>query len=178
MRRARSSPVAVLLGAGVGLGVLLLTVALLEQKGQLGGFFERGDARMYWLTGRDLFGTGNGFAALGRASEVPYRYGRMGLPLAAWLLAAGQPQLVGSTLIAVNVVAIAAVAGLAALLIEEYGGHPATAVSGAARAGTAAAHDERRGRAADGRADPRSRTYSITRVIGAAPGGSWRTPSS
>ncbi len=119
---------AVLLGAGVGLGVLLLTVALLEQKGQLGGFFERGDARMYWLTGRDLFGTGNGFAALGRASEVPYRYGRMGLPLAAWLLAAGQPQLVGSTLIAVNVVAIAAVAGLAALLIEEYGGHPATAV--------------------------------------------------
>ena len=51
---------AALLFAGVGLGVLLLTAAFLQRRGQL-LFFERGDARMYWYTGRDLFGGGNGF---------------------------------------------------------------------------------------------------------------------
>jgi hypothetical protein len=83
---------------------------------------------MYWLTARDLFGAGDGFAALGRASEVPYRYGRVGLPFAGWALALGQPPLVGTSLVVVNVVALAAVAGLSAMLIAEYGGHPATAV--------------------------------------------------
>jgi hypothetical protein len=128
MRRLRIPQVAVLLFAGVALGVVLLTVTFLLRRGQLGLFFERGDARMYWLTARDLFGGGDGFAALGRAPEVPYRYGRIGLPFAGWVLAFGQPALVGSGLIAVNVVALAAVAGLSALLIAEYGGHPATAV--------------------------------------------------
>jgi hypothetical protein len=128
MRRLRIPQTAVLLFAGVALGVVLLTVALLLRTGQLGLFFERGDARMYWLTARDLFGAGDGFAALGRASEVPYRYGRVGMPFAGWVLAFGQPQLVGSGLIAVNVLALAAVAGLSAVLIAEYGGHPATAV--------------------------------------------------
>ncbi len=128
MRRLRIPQTAILLFVGVALGVLLLTIAFVLRQGELGLFFERGDARMYWLTGRDLFGSGHGFAALGRVSEVPYRYGRVGLPLAGWVLAFGQPHLVGSGLIAVNVVAIAAVAGLSAMLIAEYGGHPATAV--------------------------------------------------
>jgi hypothetical protein len=128
MRRARISPVAALLGGGVGLGVVLLTAFFLVRKGQVGGFFERSDARMYWLTGRDLFGRGRGFAGIGLPSDVPYRYGRIGLPLAGWLLAFGQPQLVGGTMIAVNVVALAAVAALSAMVIEEYGGNPATAV--------------------------------------------------
>jgi hypothetical protein len=106
----------------------LLTIASLRTKGQLGRFFARGDARMYWLSARDLFGTGHGFAALGRAPEVPYRYGRVGLPLLAWVLAFGQPHLVGTTLILVNVVALAAVPALAAMLIGEYGGNPVRAV--------------------------------------------------
>ena len=54
MRRLRIPQTAMLLFAGVGLGVLLLTVAFLVRRGQLGLFFERGDARMYWLTARDL----------------------------------------------------------------------------------------------------------------------------
>ena len=44
------------------------------------------------------------------------------------MLAFGRPQLVGTTLIVANVVALAAIAALAATLIADYGGNPATAV--------------------------------------------------
>ena len=122
------SEVAVLLFIGVAVGVGLLTMAFLRARGEVGQFFDRGDARMYWLTARDLFGTGRGFAALGRGSEVPYRYGRVGLPLLGWVLACGQPHLVGPTLLVVNVFALAAVPALSAVLIDEYGGNPVRAV--------------------------------------------------
>jgi len=92
-------------------------------------FFSSGDPRMFLLTTRDLFGAGHGFAALGRANEIPYRYGRMGLPLAAWLLAFGQPSLVGWTLIGVNLVAVAAVPALAVLVLNEYGAPPVAAAA-------------------------------------------------
>src|SRR5260370_40020981 len=48
----------------------------------------------------------------------------MGLPLLGWLLALGRPGLVGWTLIGVNLAAITAIPGLAALLLAEHRGAP------------------------------------------------------
>lgn len=87
-------------------------------------FFASGDPRFFLLTARDLFGTGHGFVKIAFASDIPYRYGRMGLPFVAWVLAFGQPGLVGWTLIGVNLVALAAIPGLAALLLSEHCGAP------------------------------------------------------
>ena len=72
---------------------------------------------------------GDGFAALGRATEVPYRFGRIGLPLTAWVLSLGRPESVPWWLITINIVSIAAIAGLAAVLLAEYGAPPARALS-------------------------------------------------
>src|SRR4249920_1790237 len=102
--KRRVPPVALLMSAGLGLGAAIIAIAALRTNGQA-QFFERGDARMFWLTAHDLFGTGHGFAELGRFTEIPYRYGRVGLPFVAWILALGQPGWVGITLITVNVVA-------------------------------------------------------------------------
>jgi hypothetical protein len=114
------------LSGATGAAVVVLAVTRLVTHGQ-SQFFATGDPRMFLLTARDLFGTGHGFAALGRASEIPYRYGRMGLPLLAWILALGRPALVGWTLIAVNLVALAAIPGLAALLLDDDGAPPRAA---------------------------------------------------
>jgi hypothetical protein len=87
-------------------------------------FLDSGDARFFHLTARDLFGTGHGIAALGFAKDIPYRYGRVGFPFVAWLLAFGRPGLVGWTLIGVNLAALAAIPGLAALLLAEHRAPP------------------------------------------------------
>ena len=117
--KRRVPPVALLMSAGLGIGAAIVVIAALAAHGQA-PFFERGDERLFWLTTRDLFGTGHGFAALGRTTQIPYRYGRAGLPFVAWLLALGHPGWVGVTLIAVNLVAIAAIPGLAATLLDGY----------------------------------------------------------
>src|SRR5258708_4033026 len=117
--KRRVPPVAFRASAGLGIGAAIVVITALQTHGQA-PFFDGGDERMFWLTTRDLFGTGHGFAALGRAAEIPYRYGRVGLPFVAWVLALGHPGWVGITLIAVNVVAIAAIPGLAATLLDGY----------------------------------------------------------
>jgi hypothetical protein len=126
IERKAVPPEAWLLSGGTAIALTTLAVMLVSSRGHL-QFFDSGDPRMFLLTARDLFGTGHGFAAAGRQSEIPYRYGRMGLPLLGWLLALGRPSLVGWTLIGVNLVALSAIPGLAATLLAEYDAPPAAA---------------------------------------------------
>jgi hypothetical protein len=126
MQRKPVPPVVWVLSGATAVSVVLLAAIQLHTYGQH-AFFDSGDPRLFFLTAHDLFGDGKGFAAVGRITEIPYRYGRMGLPLSGWLLAFGRPGLVGWTLIGVNLAALIAIPGLAALLLIEYGAPPAAA---------------------------------------------------
>jgi hypothetical protein len=126
MQRTPIPPVAWVLSGATGVAASALSIMRVVTRGQ-SQFFATGDPRLFLLTTRDLFGAGRGFAALGFASEIPYRYGRMGLPLLAWLLAFGQPALVGWTLIGINLVALTAIPGLAAIFLDESGASPSAA---------------------------------------------------
>jgi hypothetical protein len=128
MARKPVPPVVWLLTAATGVSMVVLTAMTLIRQGQH-PFFTAGDSRFFLVTARDLFGTGDGIARLGHATAIPYRYGRMGLPFAGWLLAFGRPGLVGGTLIAVNVAALTAIPGLAALLLDDNGAPPAAAAA-------------------------------------------------
>jgi hypothetical protein len=119
-------PMAWVLSGATGLALGVLAVILLLQQGQT-PFFSLGDSKFFLLIGRDLFGTGHGFAAIQAAGQIPYRYGRVGLPFVAWILAFGRPGLVGWTLIGVNLVALAAIPGLAACFLAEHRAPPAAA---------------------------------------------------
>jgi hypothetical protein len=119
-------PSAWVLSGATGAAVVALAVMRLVAGGE-SQFFSTGDPRLFLLTTRDLFGTGHGYAALGFASEIPYRYGRMGLPLLAWLFAFGRPALVAWTLIGINLGALTAIPGLASVLLDEYGAPPQAA---------------------------------------------------
>jgi len=121
-RRAVRALARVLSGA-TGIAVVVLATRQIVAQGEH-QFFASGDPRFFLLTTRDLFGTGHSFLALGAAADIPYRYGRVGLPLLGWLLAAGRPGLVGWTLIGVNLAALTAIPGLAALLLAEHRGAP------------------------------------------------------
>ncbi len=116
-------PAAWVLAGATGVAVCTLAAFRLIANGH-SAFFETGDARLYLLTTRDLFGTGHGFAALGFPDEIPYRYGRVGLPMLAWLLAFGRPALVGWTMIGINLAAITAIPGLAAIFLDDNGAAP------------------------------------------------------
>ncbi|MGO9874275.1 MAG: hypothetical protein ACLPVY_10790 [Acidimicrobiia bacterium] len=105
-----------LLSGGTALGLAVATGALLARRGT-NSFYAEGDAATYRLIAADLFGRANGFT---NHADAAYRYGRVGLPFLGWLFAFGRPGAVGSTLIWVNVAAIAAIPGLAATLLEGY----------------------------------------------------------
>jgi len=81
-------------------------------------FYAEGDAATYRRIAADLFGRAAGFTD---HADAAYRYGRVGLPLLGSLFAFGRTGAVGSTLIWVNVAAIAAIPGLAATLLDSYG---------------------------------------------------------
>ncbi len=87
-------------------------------------FFSDGDSLFYLATARDVFGHGDAFAQMGVAAEASYRYGRIGLPLVAWVLVLGRPALVGWSMIGVYLFSIAAIPGIAATLLEGYGAPP------------------------------------------------------
>ena len=126
MERKPVPPVAWVLSGATAISVLVLSGIQLSRYGQH-SFFDSGDPRLFFFTARDLFGSGRGFEAVGRLTEIPYRYGRMGLPLLAWLGALGRPGLVGWTLIGVNLAALIAIPGLGAQLLTEYDAPPAAA---------------------------------------------------
>ncbi len=122
-------PIAWMLSGAAGVSVTFLTALLLVRQGEH-AFFTAGDSRYFLLTARDLFGTGHGFAAVNAidpVSQVPYRYGRIGLPLSAWAVTLGRPALVGWGMIAVNLVALTAIPGLAAVYLGDHRAPPAAA---------------------------------------------------
>ncbi|MDQ1508875.1 MAG: hypothetical protein QOG50_719 [Actinomycetota bacterium] len=123
MDRRPVTALAWLLSGATGVAIVVLAARQIITQGEH-QFFASGDPRFFFLTTRELFGTGHGFLALGAAADIPYRYGRMGLPLLGWLLAFGRPGLVGWTLIGVNLAALTAIPGLAALLLAEHRGAP------------------------------------------------------
>jgi hypothetical protein len=121
--RRSALSLAVVLSGAAAVAVIVLAARQVVTQGE-NQFFASGDPKFFLLTTRDLFGTGHSFVGLGAATDIPYRYGRMGLPLLAWLLAFGQPGLVGWTLIGLNLAALTAIPGLAALLLAEHRGAP------------------------------------------------------
>ena len=126
LERRNVPPVAWVLSGAAGVAVTILAVALLVRQGQH-AFFTAGDSKFFLLTTRDLFGTGHGYAAIDAASQIPYRYGRMGLPFTAWVLTLGRPAWAGWGLIVVNLVALTAIPGLTAALLADHDAPPAAA---------------------------------------------------
>ena len=61
--------------------------------------------------------------AFGITMDQSYRYTRIGYPLVAWLASAGQHQLVPAALVAINLVAVAAMAMLGGMFARESGRH-------------------------------------------------------
>ena len=61
--------------------------------------------------------------AFGITMDQSYRYTRIGYPLVAWLASAGQHQLVPAALVAINLVAVAAMAVLGGMVARESGRH-------------------------------------------------------
>ena len=61
--------------------------------------------------------------AFGITMDQSYRYTRIGYPLVAWLVSAGQHQLVPAALVAINLVAVAAMAMLGGIFARESGRH-------------------------------------------------------
>ena len=116
MSQRRVPTSAWLLSGGTALGLAAATGTLLARRGTR-SFYAEGDAATYRLIAADLFGRAPGITG---HADAAYRYGRVGLPLLGWLFAFGRPGAVGSTLIWVNVAAIAAIPGLAATLLEVY----------------------------------------------------------
>jgi len=119
-------PVAWVLSGATGVAVTILAALLLAQRGEH-AFFVAGDSKFFLLTARDLFGTGRGFAAINATPQIPYRYGRIGLPFVGWLLALGNPSSVGWTMLVVNLAALTAIPGLAAVVLDDRGAPPAAA---------------------------------------------------
>jgi len=61
--------------------------------------------------------------AFGITMDQSYRYTRIGYPLVAWLVSAGQHQLVPAALVAINLIAVAAMAMLGGMFARESGRH-------------------------------------------------------
>ena len=107
--------------SGVTLGALvILTVGVVQRHGH-SYFFREGDASLFRAAAWSPFGDGKSFAAVGRLTDAPYRYGRIGLPLLGWLGGLGHHGATDWALIVVHLLAISAVPGLAALLLNSYG---------------------------------------------------------
>jgi len=116
-------PIAWLLSAGTAFALAVMTYPTLRIEG-INSYFHEGDASFFRATALDPLGTGQAFVKAGFASEVPYRYGRIGLPLLGWVAALGRPGLVPWSLVVIHLAAIAAVPGLAAVLADEYKAPP------------------------------------------------------
>ncbi len=125
MPRARVPSIAWLLSAGFAVALLVLAILRIAGPGHA-EFFHDGDSDFFLRTARSMFGDGSSFGGAG-AGETSYRYGRFGFPFLGWLLAAGRPALVSWSLIVVYLASLAAIPGIAATLVSDYGAPPARA---------------------------------------------------
>ena len=91
-------------------------------------FFRAGDPIFTRAVATAPFGNGHTVAALGDPGEAAYRYGRIGMPFAAWLLALGHPAAVTWSLVGLHHAAFIALPLLSTTLLEQYG---APAIGGA-----------------------------------------------
>jgi hypothetical protein len=102
-------------------GALAMRVAF-EEGTQ--GFYRSSDPIYFRAVAEAPFGDGHAFAAPYGHSEAAYRYGRIGLPLLAWVTSAGRLGVVPTSLVVVNIVALAAVVALAVLYLGAVGRDP------------------------------------------------------
>jgi hypothetical protein len=126
VQRAGIPPVAWVLSGGFAVALFALAAIEISRRGHA-QFFHDGDSNFYLLTARSLLGNGSLFGGR-EAAEVPYRYGRIGFPLVAWLFGLGRPALIGWSMIIVYLGSMAAIPGIAATLLAEYEVPPARAV--------------------------------------------------
>jgi len=124
MARRPVPPMAWVLAGATGVAVVVLLIPIGHEHG-LAWFFRQGDAGYFRAVAVDPFGTGRAIARAGAASEIAFRYGRPGLPFLAWIVALGHPAWVPWALIGIQVVATAAIPGLAAVLADEHSVPPA-----------------------------------------------------
>jgi hypothetical protein len=116
------------LSGAVALALVVLVAIVVHRHGESGVFnLTQSDSCFFRLVARHPFGSAHDFAAVHQVAEAPYRYGRIGLPLLGWILALGHPGWVGWSLIAVYIASIAAVPGIAAVLLDDLGAPPAAA---------------------------------------------------
>ena len=109
------------LPVGITVFVVLLVVSRPAWHEGIGWFFRAGDPVFFRAVARSPFGTGHAFRASGFGFEASYRYGRIGFPLAGWLLALGHAAWVEWALVGLHFAAIAAVPALAIKLLEAHG---------------------------------------------------------
>ncbi len=79
------------------------------------------DGQFYYRLALDPFNWNK--AAFGITMDQSYRYTRIGYPLLAWLLSLGQHQFVTVALVAINLVAVGAMAVLGGMFARESGRH-------------------------------------------------------
>jgi hypothetical protein len=124
--RAKIPQMAWVLSGAVAVALCVLVMSAAIHDGQK-TFFVEGDAYLFRLIAQRPLGSTHGFAAVGRLSEAPYRYGRIGFPFLAWLLALGRPAWAGWSLVVISVASIASIPGIAAVLLDDLGAPPAAA---------------------------------------------------
>lgn len=120
-------PIAWMISAATAVSLAALDAQLLRDHG-LQWFFREGDPVFYRAVARAPFGDGRTISVFAAVGEAPYRYGRIGMPFAAWLLGFGRPGAVGWTLVLLHQLALVAIPLLAATLLVTYG---APAIGGA-----------------------------------------------
>jgi hypothetical protein len=128
VKRKPIPEIAWVLSGAVAVALVVLVAIVVQRHGENGVFsISESDSYFFRLVARQPFGSTHAFAAVHQLSEAPYRYGRIGLPLLGWILALGHPSWVGWTLIAVYIASIAAIPGIAAVLLDDLGAPPAAA---------------------------------------------------
>jgi hypothetical protein len=108
-------------------GVVVAVVFLAAGPTGAHGFYWRGDAPSFLAVARSPFGSGRGFPGNPLQQGVAYRYGRVLLPLAGWLLALGRSTRVPWTLAAVYVASFACWIAVAAEHLRRCGRKPTLA---------------------------------------------------
>ena len=113
----------------VALPVAVAAAAVLLAAGAAGahGFFGHGDAPSFLAVAHHPFGSGHGFPGDPRIQGVAYRYGRVLLPMVAWVLAAGRASRVPWTLAAVCAASFGCWIALAPEHLRRVGREPALA---------------------------------------------------